>query len=560
MRPHRLSALQIQLSSIFTALSRSQGLTALSLYFLISTLIFGLPFISGPGRIHVGHLYDPAQMIWCMEWWPYAILHRMNPFITHVVWAPDGFNLTWSASVPALSMLFSPVTLFFGPLASYNLAAIAGPAFSGWAGFLLCRYVAGSFGGAFAGGLLYAFSPYEVGHVLAGHLNLSYVAIPPMCVLLVLLLIDGTAKRRTIATALTLMIVIQCLISTEILATMTFFGAIAILAATASLPPYRRRLLRAAILVGGAYLAAAIILSPFLYYVLLKGGIPRVAIFPAKLFSADLLSFVVPDQLTLIQTRKTAALASWLTQGIIFQEKSAYLGIPLLEIGCLYLWPRRNEPVPRLLTLLFLITVVFCLGPTLHVDGNALVAFPGRVLEMLPFIKHALPIRFTNYVFLIFAIVVSLWVASPKVRLKNALAVVALISLIPNLALLVQQSIYDTPLFFSHRLYLNYLHHNDNVLVIPYGMRGPSMVWQAETAMYFRMPGGYLGFIPNEFRRWPLVNTLLTSLPIPDTAGQLRTFVDAHKIDAIVVTESAAGLVRHLPATLGLKPQKIGGV
>ena len=47
-----------------------------------------------------------------------------------------------------------------------------------------------------------------------------------------------------------------------------------------------------------------------------------------------------------------------------FHEKSAYLGIPLLEIGCLYLWPRRNEPVPWFLTLLFLITVVFCLGPT----------------------------------------------------------------------------------------------------------------------------------------------------------------------------------------------------
>jgi hypothetical protein len=74
MRPHRVCALQVQLSLIFTALSRSQGLTALFIYFLISILIFGLPIISSPGHIHVGHLYDPAQMIWCMEWWPYALL------------------------------------------------------------------------------------------------------------------------------------------------------------------------------------------------------------------------------------------------------------------------------------------------------------------------------------------------------------------------------------------------------------------------------------------------------------------------------------------------------
>ena len=59
---------------------------------------------------------DPKAFIWCFGWWPYAILHGQNPFVTHAIWAPSGVNLIWTTSVPGLALLFAPLTLIAGPV------------------------------------------------------------------------------------------------------------------------------------------------------------------------------------------------------------------------------------------------------------------------------------------------------------------------------------------------------------------------------------------------------------------------------------------------------------
>ncbi|MHB1646861.1 MAG: hypothetical protein ACYCSW_10215 [bacterium] len=41
---------------------------------------------------------DPLAYIWSFNWWPWAILHGLNPFITHYVWSPSGYNMTWTTS------------------------------------------------------------------------------------------------------------------------------------------------------------------------------------------------------------------------------------------------------------------------------------------------------------------------------------------------------------------------------------------------------------------------------------------------------------------------------
>ena len=132
------------------------------------------------------------------------------------------------------------------------------------------------------------------------------------------------------------------------------------------------------------------------------------------------------------------------------------------------------------------------LGPVLHVAGRQIVALPWALAGKLPLIKYALPVRFGNYAFLVLAIILSLWISGPGVRFAKALTVMAMIAIFPNPAFLFRESRYITPAFFADGLYRNYLARGDNVLVIPYGASGPSMAWQAQTRMYFRMPGGYI--------------------------------------------------------------------
>jgi hypothetical protein len=39
--------------------------------------------------------------IWFLNWWPWAIAHGLNPFVSYYIWYPQGFNMTWAGSVPA---------------------------------------------------------------------------------------------------------------------------------------------------------------------------------------------------------------------------------------------------------------------------------------------------------------------------------------------------------------------------------------------------------------------------------------------------------------------------
>jgi hypothetical protein len=121
-------------------------------YAAISFLYFGVRLLPHPGRLILGTGTDPEIFVWSVAWWPHAILHGDNPFVSHAIWAPDGINLAWTTSVPAIAVAVAPVTLLFGPVAGYNVAALLLPALAAWAAFLLCRHVTRAFWPSLAGG------------------------------------------------------------------------------------------------------------------------------------------------------------------------------------------------------------------------------------------------------------------------------------------------------------------------------------------------------------------------------------------------------------------------
>ena len=51
-----------------------------------------------------------------------------------------------------LAVVLAPVTLLFGPVVAYNLAAVLLPALAAWTAFLLCQHVTGTFWPSVAGG------------------------------------------------------------------------------------------------------------------------------------------------------------------------------------------------------------------------------------------------------------------------------------------------------------------------------------------------------------------------------------------------------------------------
>ena len=133
------------------------------IYLLLSLLYFGT--VGDYGHMYFGYGLDPIQFIWFLNWWPWAIAHGLNPFISYYVWYPHGFNLTWATSMPLAALLMWPLTWLAGAVVSYNVLSLVAPALSAWTGFLLARYLTRDTLASFIGGYLFGFSSYELGEM-----------------------------------------------------------------------------------------------------------------------------------------------------------------------------------------------------------------------------------------------------------------------------------------------------------------------------------------------------------------------------------------------------------
>src|SRR6476620_6157620 len=112
---------------------RTQAVLVLLAYTAISIIYFGIPVLDDPAHTTIGvGNSDAATFMWSLSWWPHALIHGANPFVTHDAWAPAGFNLTWATSVPSLAVLGAPITLAFGPIVAFNVLTLLAPASAGW--------------------------------------------------------------------------------------------------------------------------------------------------------------------------------------------------------------------------------------------------------------------------------------------------------------------------------------------------------------------------------------------------------------------------------------------
>ena len=144
--------------------------------------------------------------------------------------------------------------------------------------------------------------------------------------------------------------------------------------------------------------------------------------------------------------------------------------------------------------------------------------------EHLPLLREALPVRFSLYISLVTSIIVALWLASlndSQSTIGYMLAMLAMLTLLPNIRgkrayWFTDLRDLDIPAFFSDGEYRQTLKQEDNVVVLPHGHLGYSMLWQAQSDMYFRMAGGYVtAYTPTTFARSPMVQMFYAGQPGP---------------------------------------------
>lgn len=459
---------------------------------------------------------DQFTTAWFLRWLPFALAHGHNPLFSDFGNYPFGVNVLNNTGVPLLGLLAAPVTLLFGPIATSNTLTTLALAGSAAAGYYFARRWTDWRPAAFTAGLLYGFSPYEIAESNGGHLNLTFVVLPPLILLAVHEVIMGRrGTGRAWGIALALLVTAQFFVSSEILVSTLVVGACCVAAAAV----IGRRSVRARLhrsLVGGMWaLGVAVVLLAYPVWFALRGPAHirgAIQLVP-EAYRADLLGPLVPDVYTWLAPASLVRVANGFANNT--SENGSYLGITLLAtlaVGVVLLW--RRSPVMRVAAIGGAAAFIFSLGGGLVVHrppGAYLTGLPlpERVFTKLPLLANTIPVRYSLYVTLFAGLALALVLDRLHARatpsdgrpgrpvgprrwvVPSLLAVVCLLPLVPDGPITGVTAIW-TPAYFTSPALTSQPAGAVTVLYPYPSVATPAgQLWQAMAGLHFRSPGGY---------------------------------------------------------------------
>jgi hypothetical protein len=538
----------------------SPSFGSLSVYLILSFLFFGRGMVGHFSTFHMGVSEDPALMTWFLVWWPHAIGSHINPMLTDAIWAPTGVNLAWETALPLISLLAAPLTYSIGPIATLNILCLLAPTLSAWTGYILCRYLTKHYWPSLAGGYIFGFSPFIASHTAYAHLNLTWIFILPLVCYFSLQRLNGDITSRRFIILLTSSLVAQFLISHEIFATMTLFAGLVLLLALGVTIDERERIKTLIAPLVVAWILALLIVSPYIYY-FFAYGFQRTPHWLGSNLSADVLNFIIPAPSNEIGVFAFFDHLSGRFNTGFLGETTAYIGWPLFLIAVLFARRYRREPFEKLLIYTLAIILICSLGPILIWGGQTTRIRLPWALFQVPILNNAGTGRFMIFAFLDLAVITALWLSESRVSrtMRIGFAAATILCLLPNLSAGFWVSPTDMVPFFTSGVFRKYLSKGETVLILPYGMRGESMYWQAETHMYFRMAQG-ASHAPADFNVWPILSGFEMQSFVPDAAEQFQAFIHNHGVTAVIVTDKVYECWRPLLSALNTKPIAVGGV
>ncbi len=399
-------------------------------------------------------------------------------------------------------------------------------------------------------------------HVAIGHLHLLFIFPIPLAIYVVLLSLDGRIKETTFSILLAATLITQFLLATETFATLVLFGAIAILVFyTFANPELRERIAQLVKPIAIGLTLVVVLLAPYFYYIFAL-GFPDKPVNSPTAFSVDFLNFFIPTPTLLIGANHLLVkVSNSFTRG--HEEPTGYLSLPILGVLIWFGYRRWRDLAGKALVVFVSVACVLAIGPRLHFAGHVGPGMPWKLATHLPLLDSALPSRFMIYAFLALAVIVSLYMTARDISAIWKYAATALIVFfsLPNPSSEYWIKANESPEFFTTGIFKQYVSPNENVVVLPYGVTGSSMLWQAETDMYFRMAGGYVSVSPPDvFLAWPITNYFLHKDAIPDAEDQLKVFLATHDVHTVLVTDKVWPMWKPLLDSLGTSPQDAGGV
>ena len=537
----------------------------------------------GSGRL-VSQVYgDPSQMVWFFGWTAHAVSTGHNPFFSSAVNAPYGLNLAQLTSVPLLGVLFAPLTLLAGPVASVTVCFVLAMPASAAAAYAVLRRWKIWAPAAALGGLAFGFSPYMVNEG-SQHLNLVFLPFVPLIIATLVELFNRPRHPLRWGAALGSLATAQYFISSEILALIALISIIGLVISGAywaqKKPGELRTVIGPAISGGAVALGVSLVLLAYPIWFGFAG--PHHYTGPTwpedPAYNAHLSDFVAPTPLQLVRPVLGVTGASLYRTSSLLE--GAYLGWGVLAVVAVLLWVCRRSPRVRLAAALGAISALLSFGSHADVNGKS-VPLPFLALTKVPTLGDIIPVRFSVATAACIAAVLAFaldtihrgGVQGPELvdgwRSANWRANAALASVV--LAVVVtwlpawpfsSQSVQRLPSAVVRALPAG----DPLVLTYPYPLPADdsAMLWQAEAGFPFRLFGAYAMVSQRDGRpapRGPLLHPAavqeyfaaeetgsVASYPKPspnvDMVAQVREFAARQHVDAVLVNLSATNAAR----------------
>jgi hypothetical protein len=475
-----------------------QGLVALVLYSAAWLTTIGKHMLHDVSAAHLDqYSMDPNFYIWCLRWWPYAVGHGLNPFFSHFIWAPQGHSLAWVTAIPPIALLAAPLTLTVGPIVTFNLLTAFGLPLSAWAAFVLCRRLTKKFWPALVGGAVFGFSAYEINHVSAGQLNLTYSLLLPLLAYLVVLWRENAISTRLFVIVAGITMAVQFYLFLETFADLTAVLAVALVVGIlVAGRAHRAEVMRLVKCLAGAYGVAFLLALPYLAYAL----ITRAPSLQANT-DLDLLSLVVPrpeatcswkPALSVSQCDSSTSFLHHLALGPIQTSYAGYVGLPLLVVAVVLAATCWSTRLVRFLTCMLAFIIVASLGPTLYFEGGRVITLPWAFLWHLPIVRNAYPSRLMLFAFLTLAVMAAVWLAGTASKYWRVPLALLVVFAVYQDAPIVNVAPHSTvPAFIATGSYRHELSRGETVVVVS-NIGNAGMLWQADTGFYMRLAGGYI--------------------------------------------------------------------
>jgi hypothetical protein len=432
-------------------------LTPLLICFVYGFILFyhGMPGQFSTATVMRGD--DAEIFVWSIYWWSHALYHGINPFYipflqSHGQWLQ---NMT---SVPFYSILFAPLTHYFGAVLTYNISTLLAFSLTAWSMYLLLKHWCGSLFWAWLGCWCLMNSGFYWLHFTDAHLNLS--SLFP-----IILLMYGfmqhycqrwSARKWVIISAI--LLAVQYGLSRELLI-FTLLGVIIIsLVALIQKEPWRD-VLRYLGGIGVAGLIAMVIVSPLLWDSLHHGLILTAS---ANIVQAHIPGFFLPSRYFALHT-----LIPYHTDH--YGSHEAYFGVPmygLLLLSWYHYW--RSDRIIAILGVVIIIMLIFSFGYWINVAPYDDYPLPWAIAAYIPILQTMGPSRWLVFVDILIILSVTRFMILIHWRRTTQIiwAALLVISLFPSSYFLNHLVYPDNtlPAFFQHKTYLQVIGPQDRVL------------------------------------------------------------------------------------------------